>query len=425
MPRRPLRLTSIRVSLLSPEILMITQQNIDTLTSFTCRSNRLRKGEADQEAQGLWYRQLFTILEMVPQLTDLSIGPAVLIDPPTVVFSKVARSLKSLELDRVKVADRSWYDDTIQSSQALSTLDQFPELETLVMVWNDLPPPCQLELIRKSPKLKSLAWKRSTKFLFEAWLSSTLPPPAFLSTLDVAHSHIGDEDMARILAMAPRLTSLNVRSTPFGPQSYAQLLENHAPKIVMLDVADCPQVSSEMVMTLLSSLPALLRFSASRVLAEDIARLVLHTMSRGLTPSQSWVCRDLMELEISIVGLHSCENPTPAQARCLILERLSELKRLEVLCLGEDVSTLGPEEEWLDLTLAHDLDKLSSLTMLKTLNIRNLKAKMGKDEIDWMARTWGKLEVVRGKLNGDLKASDARALARQLRSVRPDIVYSE
>ncbi|KAG0373007.1 hypothetical protein BGX24_012286 [Mortierella sp. AD032] len=428
-PRLPLRLTSIRVSLLSPEILMITQQNTDTLTSFSCRSNRLRRGEADQEAQGLWYRQLFMILEMVPQLTDLSIGPAVLIDPPTVVFSKVARSLKRLELDRVKVADRCWYDDTIQSSQALSTLDQFPELQTLIMVWNDLPPLCQLELIRKSPKLKSLTWKRSTKLLFEAWLSSTLPPPASLSALDVAHSHVGDEDMARILAMAPCLTSLNVRSTPFGPLSCAQLLEHHAPNIIMLDVADCPQVSSEMVMTLLNSLPSLLRFSANRVNAEDIAGPLLHTMSGGPPPPQppstSWACRDLMELEISIVGLHSCENPTPAQARCLILEQLSKLKSLEVLCLGEDISTLGAEEEWLDLTLAHDLDKLSSLTRLKTLDIRNLKAKMGKDEIEWMARVWGKLEVVRGKLNGDLKASEARALARQLKNKRPDMFYSE
>ncbi|KAF9124360.1 hypothetical protein BGW39_008249 [Mortierella sp. 14UC] len=424
-PRLPLRLTSIRVSLLSPEILMITQQNIDTLTSFSCRSNRLRRGEAGQEAQGLWYRQLFTVLEMVPQLTDLSIGPAVLLDPPTTVFSKVARTLKRLELDRVKVSDRSWYDDTIQSSQVLSTLDQFPELETLVMVWNDLPPLCQLELIRKSPKLKSLTWKRGTQLLIQAWLSSTLPPPESLTTLDVAHSHIGDDDMAQILTMVPRLTSLNVRSTPFGPQSCAQLLERHTSNITKLDVTDCPQVSSEMVMTLLSSMPSLLRFSANKIRAEDIARPLLHTPSGDPSSPPSWACLDLVELKISIVGLHSCENPVPAEARCLVLEQLSKLEKLEVLSLGEDVSTLGAEVECMDLTLAHDLDKLSSLKGLKTLDIRNLRAKMGKDEIDWMAHTWSRLEVIRGKLNGNLKTSDARALARQLGSKRPDIFYFE
>ncbi|KAF9901175.1 hypothetical protein EC991_006431 [Linnemannia zychae] len=424
-PRLPLRLTSIRVSLLSPEILMITQQSVDTLTSFSCRSNRLRKGEANQRAQELWYRQLFMILEMVPQLTDLSIGPAVLIDPPTTVFSKVSRTLKRLELDRVKVADRSWYDDTIQSSQALSTLDQFPELESLVMVWNDLPPLCQLELIRKSPRLKSLTWKRGTKLLIQGWLTSTLPPPESLTSLDVAHSHVGDEDMAQILTMVPHLTALNVRSTPFGPLCCAQLLERHASNINSLDVVDCPQVSSEMVMTLMCSMPSLLQFSANNVKAEDIAKPFLHSVSTEPSSPSSWVCLDLVELEISINGLHSCQNPVSVVARRLILEQVSKLEKLQVLSLGEDVSTLGTEAECLDLTLAHDLDKLSSLKRLRTLDMRNLRTKMGKDEVDWMVHTWGQLEAIRGELNRDLKTSDAKALVRYLRSKRPDIVYSE
>ncbi|KAG0064180.1 hypothetical protein BGZ89_009307 [Linnemannia elongata] len=398
---RPLRLTSIRVSLLSPEILMIIQQNVDTLTSFSCRSNRLRRGEADQEAQALWHRQLFLVLEMVPHLTDLAIGPAVLIDPPATVFSKVARSLKRLELDRVKVADRSWYDESTQSAQAFSALEPFPKLETLVMVWNDLPPLCQLELIRKAPKLKALTWKRGTQLLVQAWLSSALPTPASLTTLDVAHSHIEDGDMAQILTMVPSLESLNVKSSPFGPQSCSQLLEHHAPNITVLEVSDCPQVTSTMVMTLLSSMPSLLRFSSNRVDADDIARPFLHTLlgetSSSLAvpnhrqPSQSlevrpWVCLGLVELDISIVGLCSSENPSPAQTRFLIYEQLSRLKRLEVLCVAEgDSSTLRPGNEWLDMTLAHGLDKLSSLKRLRSLDIRNLKARMGDAEIDWMA----------------------------------------
>ncbi|KAF8948315.1 hypothetical protein BGZ47_005617 [Haplosporangium gracile] len=436
---RPLRLTSIRVSLLSPEILMITQQNADTLTSFSCRSNRLRRGEADQEAQALWHRQLFIVLEMVPHLTNLAIGPAVLIDPPITVFSKVARSLKRLELDRVKVSDRSWYDQSIQSIQALSTLEPFPKLETLVMVWNDLPPLCQLELIRKASKLESLTWKRGTQLLIQAWLSSALPPPNSLTTLDVAHSHIEDEDMARILTMIPHLTSLNVKSSPFGPQSCAQLLEHHAPNVTMLDVSDCPQVTSTMVMAFLSSMPSLLRFSSNRVDAGYVARPFLHTLLED-TPSslpvpshgqssqsledRPWACLGLVELNISIVGLGSSENPSPAQTRYLIYEQLSRLKHLELLCLGEgDGSTLRPGKEWLDMTLAHDLDKLSSLKRLRSLDIRNLKAKMGDEEIDWMAHEWSKLEVVRGNLNCGIGTSAARALARRLECKRPDVVY--
>ncbi|KAG0277243.1 hypothetical protein BGZ96_002944 [Linnemannia gamsii] len=436
---RPLCLTSIRVSLLSPEILMIAQQNTDTLTSFSCRSNRLRRGEADQEAQALWYRQLFMILDMVPHLTDLAIGPAVLIDPPTTVFSKVARSLKTLELDRVKVADRSWYDESIQSSQTMSTLEDFPKLETLIMVWNDLPPICQLELIRKSPKLKSLTWKRGTQLLVQSWLSSALPPPDSLTNLDVSHSHIDDGDMAQILTMVPRLTSLNVRSSPFGPQSCVQLLERHAPNITMLDVSDCPQVTSAMTIAFLSSMPSLLRFSSSRVDASNIAKPFLHSLLRGSLSSlpvpshgelpqsledRPWACLGLVELEISIVGLCSSEDSVPAQTRSLVYEQLSRLAKLEVLCLGEESdSSLHFGNERLDMTLAHGLDKLSSLKKLRSLNIRHLKAQMGDEEVDWLAHAWSKLEVIRGKLNCDTGTSEARALARRLKSKRPDILY--
>ena len=417
---------------------MITQQNADTLTSFSCRSNRLRRGEADQEAQALWHRQLFMVLEMVPHLTDLAIGPAVLIDPPTTVFSKVARSLKRLELDRVKVADRSWYDESTQSAQAFSALEPFPNLETLVMVWNDLPPLCQLELIRKAPKLKTLTWKRGTQLLVQAWLSSAIPPPASLTTLDVAHSHIEDGDMAQVLTMVPSLTSLNVKSTLFGPQSCAQLLEHHAPNMTMLEVSDCPQVTSTMVVTLLSSMPSLLRFSSNRVDAGDIARPFLHTLLGETSslavpshrqPSQTledrpWACLGLVELDISIVGLCSSENPSPAQTRSLIYEQLSRLKSLEVLCLGEgDGSTLRPGNEWFDMTLTHDLDKLSSLRRLRILDIRNLKAKIGEAEVDWMAHEWSRLKVVRGNLNCDLGSSEARALVTRLKCKRPDVVY--
>ncbi|KAF9091966.1 hypothetical protein BGX23_004758 [Mortierella sp. AD031] len=379
------------------------------------------------------------VLEMVPQLTDLSIGPAVLIDSPTTTLSKVARSLKRLELDRVKVADRSWYDDPIQSSQAMSALALFPELETLIMVWNDLPPQCQLELIRKSPNLRSLTWKRGTQLLVQAWLSSALPIPTGLTSLDVAHSHIEDRDMARILVMAPYLTSLNVRSTPFGVEGCVRLLEHHAPNMKMLDVSGCLQVTSKMVVAMLSCMPALSRFCSDRVEGRDIAKPFLAAsleespLSRvGLTGEEllrstasllPWACLDLAELEITIVGLRHGDSTDSASTRTLVYEQLSRLRRLEELCLGEDTSTLRPGEEWLDLTLAHDLDRLSSLARLKRLDIRKLKAKMAQEEIEWMAQKWGRLEIIRGGLNCDLTPAEARALHRQLKSKRPDIVH--
>lgn len=245
--------------------------------------------------------------------------------------------------------------------------------------------------------------------------------------------------MAQILSMVPRLTSLNVKSSPFGPQSCVQLLERHAPNITMLDVSDCPQVASAMAIAFLSSMPSLLRFSSSRVDASNIAKPFLHTLL-GETPSslpipshgelprsledRPWACLGLVELEISIVGLCSSEGPAPAQNRSLVYEQLSRLERLEVLCLGEENSSpLHFGSERLDMTLAHGLDKLSSLKKLRSLNIRHLKAQMGDEEVDWLAHTWSRLEVLRGKLNCDLGTSEARALARRLKSKRPDILY--
>ncbi|KAF9927450.1 hypothetical protein FBU30_003249 [Linnemannia zychae] len=384
---RPLRLTSIRVTLLSPEILMIIQQNIDTLVSFSCRSNRLRKGEADQEAQSLWHQQLFMVLEMVPQLRELSIGPAVLLDSPVLVLSKVAHSLKSLELDRVKVADRTLYEHPERAAQEMSSLALFPELETLTVIWNDLVPQCQLEIIRKAPKLKSLTWKRGTRLLVQSWLDSTLPPPTTLTMLDIAHSHTSDEEMARILTLTPRLTELIVRSTPFGPHSYAQLLDRYAANMTVLDISDCTQVTSKMVMDLMSSMPSLLRFSASGVEAEDIAKLYLYTTStlgqrekEELSSSldlRPWVCLNLIELDISIVGLRACQNFAPTFVRSLIYSQLSELRNLETLWLKEkDISTMNEGEECLDLALAHDLNKLAGLKKLKTLDVRQLRTRI-------------------------------------------------
>ncbi|KAF9954070.1 hypothetical protein BGZ72_004932 [Mortierella alpina] len=468
----PMQLTSIHVSMLTPEILMVAQQNVDTLVTFSCRANRLRK---DLQAQSLWYRQLFLILEMAPHLQHLAIGPAVLLDSPMEIFGGAFfQSLKSLELDRIKIADPRWYaanaagaepDPDSESARLMTSmittaieLQTFPQLETLILIWNDLPPQCQLELIRKSPNLTSLTWRRCTNLLADSWLSSSLPIPAKLTRLDLAHSHISDEDMERLLAMMPNLTALNVRAKPFGLQSCLRLLQNQAQAspeagMVELDLVECSELSSAMIQKLMSSLPKLRVFGASKLEASDISNAFListaadpasscfadkMTAQRQLSdfgagvisagafmrgPSGPWSCLGLESLELSIVGLYRCENPGPALARDLIYEQLAQLVNLRVLILGENVGSIQPPAHYmLDWTLANGLGKLARLKRLQELDIRGLRAKMGLEEVKWMTHAWQNLQKMSGVLCYDAERNEIKALERELKKLRPNVI---
>ncbi|KAG9319065.1 hypothetical protein KVV02_002405 [Mortierella alpina] len=467
--------------MLTPEILMVAQQSVDTLVTFSCRANRLRK---DLQAQSLWYRQLFLILEMAPQLQHLSIGPAVLLDSPMEIFGATFfQTLNSLELDRIKIADPRWYaadaagaepDPDSESARLMSALkttaielQTFPQLETLILIWNDLPPQCQLELIRKSPNLRSLTWRRCTKLLADSWLSSSLPIPAKLTRLDIAHSHIGDEDMERLLAMMPDLTALNVRSKPFGLQSCLRLLQNQARRspeaeMVELDLVDCSELSSAMIQKLMSSLPKLKVFGASKLEASDVVNaflsstatrpvsssssssssetMVLHaTTAQGLladlgagvisagafirAPSEPWACLNLESLELSIVGFYRCDNPGPALARDLVYEQLAQLVNLRVLILGENAGSVQPPTHYmLDWTLSNGLDKLARLRRLQELDIRGLRAKMGLVEVKWMAHSWQNLQKLTGVLCYDANTNELKALEREFKKLHPNVV---
>ncbi|KAF8924005.1 hypothetical protein BGZ58_002286 [Dissophora ornata] len=434
----PMQLTSISCTILSPEILMIASQNIETITSFTCRSNRLRK---DEEAQGLWYRQLFSILEEAPRLLSLAIGPVILLDLPKEMLSKVSRTLKYLELDRVKITTKTLSAATIvegpESGNGYSSFELFPELEELRLIWNDFPPQSQLEIVRQSPKLKTLSWRRSARFLSQAWLSGSLAVPAGLTKLDIGHSHIDDVDMATLLSLTPNLRALNARGTPFGTRSALQLLES--PEMVdqmeELELLECMNLSSAMVQTFLRTLHNLRKFSASRVEAADIARTYRNAGNNfiaiptsvpiqrlGREPSPTWGCLGLEVLELGIVGLYRCRSPGPVEARSFIYEQLEQLTQLQVLTLSENSSLARESDYLLDLRLDSELYLLRGLKRLRELNVMGLRPKMQMDDIRWIATEWVGLKKLRGKLNCVDDEDYNKKLETELKRLRPDIM---
>ncbi|KAF8975745.1 hypothetical protein BGZ46_008875 [Entomortierella lignicola] len=426
-PRLPLQLTHIQVSILSPEILILTQKNVETLTSFICRSNRLRK---DQEAQGLWCRQLFFILEMVPNLTEFALGPVIILDPPSQEFNKISKNLKRLELDRVKVSVPHLYSDSVTVESI--AMDPFPRLESLTLIWNDFPPQCQLELIRKSPNLKSLIWRRGTKLLAESWLSRTLAVPQDLTTLDIGNSHMEDQDMARLLGLIPNLEALNARSTPFSTFCLTYLIQNRNSNMVELELMDCANLDNDQISLILTTMSNLKKFSASMLNISNFASASEPTTTPdgvaspmiGGTPAtsasrKSWVCLGLEDLEISIVGPQFCNDPEDlARSTLSIYEQLGKLTELQTLVLKEITTDYKDHDPMLDLSLEKGLNNLSSLKRLRQLDIRGLSVNMGYPEIEWIAKEWTRLVEIKGSLRS-ATGSATRSTSTTVSGVRP------
>ncbi|KAF9898222.1 hypothetical protein BX616_004326 [Lobosporangium transversale] len=415
--RQPLMLlTSISVSILSPEILMITQHNIETLTSFSCRSNRMRK---DQEAQDLWCRHLFHILGMAPHLAELALGPVTLLDPPKNLFNKVCKTVKRLELDRIKVTDRSLYSDSVDPEDI--SMSTFVSLEALILIWNDFPPQCQLELVRKAPKLKSINWRRGTKLLTESWLSGSLAVPVSLNRLDIGNSHIEDADMARVIAMLPTLEALGARSTPFGTQSALQLIADQRDKMLELDLMDCKDLGSKMIQRMLASMPRLKIFRAANVEAIDIARSFYATKTGAILTS--WACLSIEELELVIADLCHSQNAWHEEMQSLVFQQLSMLGRIRVLALRASPVLSAEDNHLLELTLESGLRWLASLKRLYELDLGNMPIRMSSEEVMWMVKECPQLRTLSGNVISAVRKSSQ--LKQELKILRPEIKIVE
>ncbi|KAI1315838.1 hypothetical protein EDD11_000273 [Mortierella claussenii] len=468
-----MQLTSISVTMLSPEILMITQQSAETLQVFRCHSNHMQK---DIETHGLWCRQLFIILGMCPQLSSLSLGPMILLDDPKKVFQKVCTTLRILELDRVKLADQSLYatadnDDVTIALERISLGGvMFECLEKLTLVWNDFPPNFQPLLVRQCPALKEIIWRRRATELTSCWLSGEMSVPVGLRVLDIANSYVMDADIARVLAMIPTLEVFRASGMPFGTLSAIQLMKQDqenvqrqrhghhgGTRIRELDVTKCVQLSSAMIQRMLMTLSGLRVFRATMLEASDIARAFLQETrgdlaenaqeldAVGSSPSAfatttciqaqtqvrtgAWTCLELEELDLSIQGLYRSENPDPVETRLLVFDQLSQLRQLRILALQEPliISTpQEPKERLLELTLDTGLGRLWTLKRLQDFVVRNMAATIGTQEVEWMAREWTGLRALRLEM-GPLYSRDdpkVRGVVVKMKQLRPDVEVS-
>ncbi|KAF9100686.1 hypothetical protein BGX29_006362 [Mortierella sp. GBA35] len=128
----------------------------------------------------------------------------------------------------------------------------------------------------------------------------------------------------------------------------------------------------------------------------------------------------------------------------IVYDQLASLTQLTVLDLGwegRDVwrweeSIVRPSDVWseepiyetLELSLASGLDLLAPLTKLEVFGFDGVNHKIGKQELEWMARTWIRLKIMRGlHASTDPRitrlASGRTELQEYMQTLQPDVVH--
>ncbi|KAG0056061.1 hypothetical protein BGZ83_006498 [Gryganskiella cystojenkinii] len=181
------------------------------------------------------------------------------------------------------------------------------------------------------------------------------------------------------------------------PESKTYLSMNW--NLTSVDLKPCTELSSSVIQSMLSTLPALEYLHVHRIEYMDIIE------------GDEWVCKNLRELHVDIDMTilpqyrSQLQNPDIFYAnQRLIFKRLSALNKLEKLFLHQvpnDQVLHKHSSQFsrnLDLRLAAGLDALVTLTNLSELVFENTHQRMTLPDIEWMVQSWSGLSRVQGAL---------------------------
>ncbi|CAO3564957.1 unnamed protein product [Mortierella alpina] len=179
-----------------------------------------------------------------------------------------------------------------------------------------------------------------------------------------------------------------------------ELLRKSFPFLTELNLTHCPHVTDLMVREVMGSCFSLTLLKASKVQA------------RVMVEGKPWVCKSLQTLGLYFIFSPEGESPADElthrnELHTRVFERLSELRELETLVLGDTIEMwyqewLGrPPQRGLELRLDRGLGRLSTLDRLKRLYIDKTWQLMEAEDYTWMLDHWPKLEVVDGRVNID------------------------
>ncbi|KAG0356068.1 hypothetical protein BG005_005008 [Podila minutissima] len=122
-----------------------------------------------------------------------------------------------------------------------------------------------------------------------------------------------------------------------------------------------------------------------------------------------------------------------------VYDRLARLTKLKHLDLGYENGipgldgekylkyTSGPTFDTLELSLASGLDRLGALKNLEMIGFECINHRIGRPELEWMAKSWPKLNLMYGldkeKLDGIEHSKKRVALKEYFQQLRPDVVH--
>ncbi|KAF9343417.1 hypothetical protein BGX26_005774, partial [Mortierella sp. AD094] len=252
----------------------------------------------------------------------------------------------------------------------------------------------QLKLLVLCPNLRSLYWRCSMygqQFLIDEWvghIESRMWP--LLTSLNVSGEEFHDKGLSRFIDSSHLpLEKFLVERTGFGPLAYNSMIstERHYNHIQELDIYGCTEVESHMIQKFMTTMPTLRYFSAGHLRATDI--LDAPSLDRdGDDRGQEWVCKNIRTLRLCIdMGLEFDPSSSEyAERQRRVYLRFSELRFLEVLDVGRELTTNGHDDDSgqrLDLKLRAGLEHLASLDRIREFLFAPQKS-MTFEEIEWM-----------------------------------------
>ncbi|KAF9981768.1 hypothetical protein BGZ75_006894 [Mortierella antarctica] len=260
-----------------------------------------------------------------------------------------------------------------------------------------------LDLISRSPALESLRWRVSGNTLARRFIKfAQLGKWPHLKELELQGSSVRilNKDIMTLLSSFKRnLEVLHVASSILDVGAF-ELLRKSFSSLTELNVTHCPHVTDLMVREVMESCSSLTLLKASKVQA------------RVMVEGKPWVCKFLRTLGLYFIfapeGVSAADELTRRnELHIRVFERVSELRDLETLVLGDTIEMWY--QEWLDrspqkgleLRLEKGLGRLSTLDRLKHLYIDKTLQLLERKDYTWMLDHWPNLEVVDGKVNID------------------------
>ncbi|KAF9953739.1 hypothetical protein BGZ70_000136 [Mortierella alpina] len=286
-------------------------------------------------------------------------------------------------------------DDTRWSTDLPSFWTVCTRLESLVVdrsIFMTLPRPGRGITF---PFLKSITLTRFIKF-------ARLGKWPRLKELELQGTHVKilSEDLMTLLNSFKRNVEVLHVANSFLDMGAFELLRKSFTSLTELNLTHCRHVTDLMVREVMESCSNLTLLKASKVQA------------RVMVEGKPWVCKSLQTLGLYFI--FAPEGGSPADELTLrnelhtrVFERLSELRELETLVLGDTIEMWYQEwlgrlpQRGLELRLDRGLGRLSTLDRLRCLYIDKTWQLMEAKDYTWMLDHWPKLEVVDGRVNID------------------------